>query len=348
MKRDTTVEPQTGLEPCLSATYETGERRLSLRGLATMLNALPPESVSLDALAAALRSDDFYVRYSAAEMLGRRGDRDARLIMQEVLANGPARLRASVARHLHRFSWFAAEPLLRQAMEDADPRVHESAVYALCNLRDHHAYQLLVELLPHRGDNARMAAAYGLADARDAGAAPVLAIVLQAGEADVRVKALEALGSNGRPESVALVRHALWHDPEPEVKYAAVLSLLELAGDASLAEIAAGIVAQSGEARRQILRAFFHASNYLHLDVGRSVAVDDVLRALETAIEDELPQVRLAAAWPLALMHHDRAAAMLREAYGRERCAAVRESILEITASFNPEIYTQLRHGAPA
>jgi HEAT repeat protein len=340
----TSKQSLTGREPCLSATYSSSERRLSLRGLATMLNVLPPESVSLAALAAALRSDDFYVRYTAAEMLGRRGDRDARLIVQEALANGPARLRASVARHLHRFSWFAAEPLLRQAMQDPDPRVHESAVYALCNLREPHAYQLLLELLPQEGDDARMAAAYGLVDAHDAGAVPVLAIALQAGEADVRAKALEALGSNGRHEAAAPVRDAIWHDPEPEVKYAAVLSLLELEAETSLPEIAAAILAHTGEARRQILRAFFHASNYLRLDVGRSNGVHDVLNALTAAIEDESAQVRLAAAWPLALMRHERAAAVLQQAYGQESSAAVRDSILEVTASFNPELYSHLRY----
>ena len=52
--------------------------------------------------------------------LRRRGDRDARLIMQEVLTRGEPRPRASVARQLYGFSWFAAEPLLRQALQDPD------------------------------------------------------------------------------------------------------------------------------------------------------------------------------------------------------------------------------------
>jgi molecular chaperone DnaK (HSP70)/HEAT repeat protein len=332
----------TGREPALAATAATSERRLSLRGLATMLNALPPEAVSLPALAAALRSDDFYVRYSAAEMLGRRGDRDARRIMQEVLDSGPARLRASVARHLHRFSWFSAEPLLRQTMQDPDLRVHESAVYALCNLRDEAAYALLLELLPRESDDVRLAVAYGLAGNRDADAVPVLAVALQAAEADVRAKVLETLGSTGRPEALPVVRAAVWHDPDPEVKYAAVLSLMELAEEASLAEIAAAIGAHTGEARRQILRAFFHAGNYLHLDVGRSVAAGEILAALSSALADKLPEVRLAAAWPLILMEHEQATAVLLEAYGREENAAVRESILEIAASFNPELSRRL------
>src|SRR5688572_21741621 len=60
----------TGREPRLSLSHtKRGQRRLSLRGLATALNALPPEAVSLPVIAEALRSDAFYVRYSAAKML---------------------------------------------------------------------------------------------------------------------------------------------------------------------------------------------------------------------------------------------------------------------------------------
>ena len=100
--------PITGREPRLSRIHPPGRRRLSLRGLATTLNLMPPESVSLQVIAKALHSEDMAVRYSAAEMLGRRGDRDARRLVEEVLAREPPPLRASVARHLYRFSWFGA------------------------------------------------------------------------------------------------------------------------------------------------------------------------------------------------------------------------------------------------
>ena len=75
----------TGREPRLAVSSGTGQRRLSLRGVANMLNMLPPEAVAVDAAEAALRSDDFFVRYNAAKMLARRGDRDARVTMEKVL-----------------------------------------------------------------------------------------------------------------------------------------------------------------------------------------------------------------------------------------------------------------------
>ncbi|MEO0563228.1 MAG: hypothetical protein AAF125_14060, partial [Chloroflexota bacterium] len=56
----------TGREPRLTIVGGRGERRLSLRGVATMLNMLPPEAISMDAAEAALRSEDFFVRYNAS------------------------------------------------------------------------------------------------------------------------------------------------------------------------------------------------------------------------------------------------------------------------------------------
>ncbi|MEO1442705.1 MAG: hypothetical protein AAFV33_20050, partial [Chloroflexota bacterium] len=122
----------TGREPRLAITGGRGQRRLSLRGVANMLNMLPPEAITMDAAEVALRSDDFFVRFNSARMLARRGDRDARVVMEKVLKDGEPTSRASVARHLYGFSWFSAEPIIKLALEDKDPRVREGAIYALC------------------------------------------------------------------------------------------------------------------------------------------------------------------------------------------------------------------------
>jgi len=283
-----------------------------------MLNLLPPQAISLEAAEAALRSQDFFVRYTAARLLGRRGDRDARLVLQTVIAEGDAPARASAARELHGFSWFAAEPIVRQALSDSDSRVREGAVYALCDMRDLNAYRLLAETLRDETDNVRAAAAWGLRERRDPAAVPVLEVVAsRAADPDVRVMALEALGANETSEALLVVRAAM-NDPVPEVKYAAVLSWLELAGEACLSEVSGVIQSTSGASRQHILRAFFHATNYLQIDVARSSAVDSVIGALGAALQDPLSEVRRAAAWPLAWIQDDRAALMLKEAYHRE------------------------------
>lgn len=334
MAESTTItQAITGREPRLAVGYsKKGEHRLSLRRFATMLNMLPPEAVSLDALAEAVKNEEFFVRFNAAKMLSRRGDRDARLILQEILDRGEAPSRASVARHLYGFSWFSAEPLIKKALQDQDYRVREAAIYALCDLRELNAYQLMVEVLKNEEDDVRAAAAWGLRDCQDAAAVPVLEVVLQAKDAEVRIKALEALGANDTPEAMPVVRNAM-NDPEPDVKYAAVLSLLELAGERWLQELSGMIGRTSGVTLQQILRGFFHATNYLKIDVGRSSAADLMIDALETALLDTLPEVRKAVIWPLAWMRHERTPMILRKTYNLEDNSEVKAQIVRITNS---------------
>lgn len=323
----------TGREPRLASKYsKPGQRRLSLRHLATMLNVLPPEAVSLDAAAVMLKNEEFYVRYNAAKMLSRRADRDARLIMQEALKTGEPRTRATVARHLYGFSWFAAEPLIKQALADKDARVREGAIYALCDLREINAYQMLVDVLKHEEDSVREAAAWGLRDCQDSAAVPVLKEVLGAKDPDVRVKALEALGANDTPEAMPVVREAM-NDPEPDVKYAAALSLLELAGEAWLDELSGVIGRTQGVTRQQVLRAFFHATNYLKIDVARTKAADLMIDALEAALLDDLAAVREATIWPLAWMRHTRTPGILRRSYLLEQDSVVKAQMVRVANS---------------
>lgn len=343
---DTKTARITGREPRLSkAAGGRGERKLSLRRLATMLNALPPEAVSLPAAEEMLRSEEFYVRYNAAKMLSRRADRDARLIVERALTTGEAPTRASVARHLYGFSWFSAEPLIRLALRDTDARVREAAIYALCDLRDLNAYQLMVEVLKHEDDTVREAAAWGLRDCQDAAAVPVLNVVLDAEDPEVRIKALEALGANDTPEAMVVVRNAM-NDPEPDVKYAATLSLLELAGEAWLQELSGIIGRTNGVTRQQVLRGFFHATNYLKIDVARTFAADLMIDALETALLDEMAEVRMAVAWPLAWMRHSRTSGILKRAYTLEQDEQVKAHIVRVAASLSSDVGEEILQDA--
>lgn len=331
------TNPITGREPALASGFRKGGKtRLSLRRLATMVNMLPPEAISLEAANEMLRNEEFFVRYNAAKMLARRGDRDARLIMEDVLKNGEAPSRASVARHLYGFSWFAGEALIKLALKDEDHRVREGAIYALCDLREYNAYQLMVEVLENESDEVRAAAAWGLRDCQDSAAVPVLKVVLKAEDPDVRIKALEALGTNDTPEAMPLVRNAM-NDPEPDVKYAATLSLLELAGEQWLQELSGIIGRTSGVTLQQVLRGFFHATNYLKIDVAKSKTADMMIDALETALLDDLADVRLAVVWPLAWMRHERTGGILKRAYLRETDSQVKAQMVRVATSLMAE-----------
>jgi bilin biosynthesis protein len=329
----------TGREPRLIVTSSTrrGYQRLPLRRLGTLLNALPPGAISLDAAAEMLRSDDFYVRYNAARLLAERADRDARLIMQAAIRDGNAPTRASAARHLHRFSWYAAEPLIRQALADEDERVREGAVYALCDLRELAAYQVLVDVIPGETDIVRSAAAWGLRNCQDSAAVPVLAAALGADDPEVRIKALEVLSANNTPEAAAVVETALHDDRDHEVVYNAVLSLIELRGADGLYALADLIARTCGARLDPLLRGLFHATNYLHMPLTVHPSIDALIAALAHALTDPVPSARMAAVWTLAWMRDARADALLREAFFREVESEVQAHMLRVTVSLMAE-----------
>lgn len=316
----------TGREPSLAKREKTGFR-LSLQGLASMLNLLPPEQISVEAYAAALRSDDCMVRFNAAEVLARRGDRDARLAFEAVLQTGTPHQRASAAGHLYRFSWFAAEPLYRRALADDDPRVCEAAVFALCKMRLPEAYALVTGILAHGSDAQRLAAVWGLANRPDPAAVPVLEVALLAQNAEIRELALEVLGATETPDAIPVVKSALT-DPRAEVQYAATLSWVELARAACFGELADWIERTRGPERRAILRGFFHATNYLGIETGSAPEAGRLIQALNSALGDDLPETRLSAFLPLCWMRHPEAETALRDGFRREPSGEVKAHVL--------------------
>jgi HEAT repeat protein len=323
----------TGREPRISASKKRGWQRLSSRRLGSLLTMLAPGAITPDAAAAMLHHDNFYVRYNAARLLGERGDREARLIMQNALDTGSGPTRASVARQLHRFSWFAAESVIRQALDDEDERVREGAVYALCDLRELAAYHLLTAIVPGETDTVRAAAAWGLRNCQDSAAVPVLAAVLESSDPEVRIKALEALSGSRTAEAIPVVTHALHHDSDHEVVYHSVLSLLELRGDTCLFDLADWVRHTSGARLEPVLRGLFHATNYLHVRLDAHPAAESLLAALSHAVEDTHPAARQAAVWLLAWMRLDKASDILEQAFRREQDAEVQAHMLRVTFS---------------
>ncbi len=317
----------TGREPRLSHSGTAGTQRLLPRRLAGLLKTLNPSAVSLDAIHAALQSEDFFVRYNAGLLLARRADRDARLLCERILRQDMPLARASAARVLHAFSWFSAEPLYHLALADTDTRVHEAAVYALCDSRNLNAYTLLAETLVGAADNVLEAAAVGLRDCQDAAVVPALKAVLNARDSDVRVKGLEALAATHCREGLIVVQDAL-HDPSPAVRYAACLSLLELTREEGLETLAQLIEHEPGVMRLYTLHGLFHASNYLNLNL--TAHGDRLLRALAVAVSDELPETRTAAARQLAWLRDARCDALLYQTYQREPNPAAKAEMLRV------------------
>lgn len=307
-------EPALPFQPAGDAA-----RRLSVRGLAASLGVLSPDGLSPAAAAQALRSPDPYIRFTAAGLLSRRTDREARLVLKETLNHGAAPQRASVAFHLSNLSWFSAEPLLRQALEDPDLRVRESAVYALCRTHRLEAFQILVGFLSGQPDSLKLVAAWALGLDPDPRSLPVLDIILTARDVETRVKALEVLGATGSPQAIPVAWREI-ESPDLEVSYAATLSLIELVRESCLAGLAFRIQQASGEARASLLRGLFHATNYLFIDLGTGAHCRPVLQALQASLEDDHAEARDWAARILAWMHSsEETASLLERAYLHEQ-----------------------------
>jgi hypothetical protein len=75
-----------------------------------------------------------------------------------------------------------------------------------------------------------------------------------------------------------------------------------------------------------------------------------VIDALESALRDDAPDVRMAAVWPLAWMRHPRAAHALKQAYAREADDSVRSHIVNTAVNLMSEAGTELMpaHGVTA
>lgn len=333
--------------PALATKSAGGGFKLSLRNLASALHLLPPSQVSDQALAAALRSSNPLVRFNAAEILGKRGDREARLVMEDVLTNGAPAQRASAAQHIHRFSWFTAEGLFKQALQDTDPRVREGAVFGLCKMRVPEAYRLVLESLrqPSASDALRRAALWGASSRPDAGSVPMLDEIIATSAPDIREQALEVLGATGATSGIAVARRAV-DDAGLTTKYAAVFSWVELAGEACFAEIATVITQTQGEARDAVLRGFFHGLNYIGADASAHPAADQLAAAFALSLSDAIPQTRISAARALAWLRRPAAEQALQAGFSAETDSNVKAHMLRVAVNLSSPIATELLQAA--
>jgi hypothetical protein len=83
------------------------------------------------------------------------------------------------------------------------------------------------------------------------------------------------------------------------------------------------------------VQGFFHAVNYLHLDTSRQA--DGIFEALALALQDAMPEVRIAAVWPLAWLRHPNSAALLQDAFAAEADSHVKIELLRITVKLMTE-----------
>ncbi|MCA9887617.1 MAG: HEAT repeat domain-containing protein [Anaerolineae bacterium] len=326
----------TGREPALSNKPRTGWK-LSPRRLATMLLNLPPEAISLAAAEEMLKSDDLLIRYHGATLLSKRGDRDARLIMERQLRQGNPATRASVARRLYTFSWFAAEPLLQLAAHDPDPRVREAAIYALCEVGTYNAYQIATEsLIEETEDFVFMAVAVALRRRSDADAVPLLEQAMRAQDPEVRVKVLETLGENNTAPTIPIVKNALYDD-DPDVLDAAAQSYVEVYGEAALPLVIERILAHEYDHRLALLQGMNQSTNRMFIDLANIDCTDAVFDMLEITGQDRMTAIRRRTVMCLSWIRHARADTILESILASETNEALQADFQHIVSSLRNE-----------
>ncbi len=152
---------------------------------------------------------------------------------------------------------------------------------------------------------------------------------------------LPGLSQPAESSQPALVLRSL-DDPVLAVRYAAGLSWLELCGTACLKDYAARIEQACGKDRQPLLRALFHASNYLGIELSAPDVLATLLPALLAALHDDHPATRLGATWPLAWMQHPQADEALRSAFAAEMDADAQAEMLYIIHSLSPKLGAEL------
>lgn len=166
--------------------------------------------------------------------------------------------------------------------------------------------------------------------------------IIGAGAPDIREQALEVLGATGATSAIAVARRAV-DDPDLTIKYAAVFSWVELAGEACFSEIATVITQTQGKARDAVLRGFFHGLNYTGVDASaHTAAADQLALAFALALTDPFPQTRISAARSLAWLRRPAAEQALRTGFATETDGEAKAHMLRIAVNLSSPIATEL------
>lgn len=174
------------------------------------------------------RDEVEYVRCTALEQLPYLEEQNFESLFDEVLQSGSPRERAAVARALGYLESEVALPYLTAALADADSWVRYFALRSLARHDLSEAKPLFAKLVTlaqeDQGPQVRIAAIEALGSSGLPQAVPVLAPLAEASELDFAGAALTGLGFIKHPDAVAILLAAR-RSAEPERRKTAVLAL---------------------------------------------------------------------------------------------------------------------------
>ena len=206
-----------------------------------------------------LRDETPEVRRSAAESLGKIGDRSTATALLPLLTDPTPSVRAAAAQALGRMANPMDEAVitaLTRALQDPSDRVKQVAALAIGEIEPS-AAQLrpVAGLLRARDVQVRRAAVRALLLVETGPFMEALAPLLDDPDADVRQGAVAALSLSGDPRAASAVGKRLAQDPSPAVRAEAAYHLGHLRGDGIRARLHAVLEKESDAGVRRWIEA---------------------------------------------------------------------------------------------
>lgn len=262
-----------------------------------------------------LRDPSPAVRVATAEGIADSGLAPLAPAVADCLGDSDDRVRITAARALARLGGNSQVPALVRAFKGASPELRAAVATAVAVLAPAQLDSLMESLRAEgAGPAERIAFARALSDAPVAGSRGVLAQLARDPEAEVRARAIAAIGRLGGADAKGLVREAL-ADPADAVRAAALTAVIRLRDHERSPEIRALLVQDPATAVRE--RAALAAGL---LDLG------DTEQQLVQAMSGNEPSLQAAALLALGALGHESMAGRLGELSDGD---AVREVLQE-------------------
>jgi HEAT repeat protein len=308
------IDDSRGVEP-LAAAIDDPDYEVRVAVIRALGEIESPDAV--DALSSALRDNDVEIRELAVWALGEIEDSRAVPALAGVLASdSEASVRVKAAWALGEIEHGSGVDALAQALNDSDAEVRRMAIWALGEIEDARAVDPLIGVLGDSDVEVRRAVIHALGEIESRRAVEPLLEMLRDSDSEVRELTIWALGEIEDPRAAPGLAAALG-DAVPSVRQKAAWALGELELSSAPPELINALRDEDLEVRRHAVHAIgeiedpaavqglaeLFRSPDTDVETRRAVIwalgeIEDpaAYQVLVTALEDEDPEIRRAAA----------------------------------------------------
>lgn len=304
------------LEALLEAAQasEDTKRAAAMRGLGRTESTDPRV---IRTLMAGLRDTRPWVRYYAAQALGRRNAEDITDALVALLADPAGQVRVAAVEALSSVDEPAAFEALARAEQTGDPDMRRAALVALSHSRHAEADPILVRATDSMDPATRLVALSTLAQRASRATPGVLARLIRDPDEPVRRAAASVASSLGTREAIAVMLDAL----RDRVEHDVVVSLLSTPSEVAVAAIAERLTGADEEYASELARILVRMRS------------ESASAALVAALRLPSVSARKAAASALGALGTTAARDALREAAVHDPDPTVRQICLALVAA---------------